>query len=133
MRRTRGFPDLPYPFAMGKTTGRTEAASKPWVLLANEPRSYRQAIAEVLRTLRPGLEVDETEQASLDRELRRGVPHLVICSHATPTVRANAPAWVELYTDEGPLSTVVIGKERSTVPGIDLEDILRIVDQAVSR
>lgn len=136
MRRTRGFLTLFYPFVMGKVgniSGRTEAASKSRVLLANEPRSYRQAIAHVLRTLRPDLEVDETEQASLDRELRRSVPHLVICSHATPTVRGNAPAWVELYTDDGPLSTVVIGKERSTVSGIDLTDILRIVDQACSR
>jgi hypothetical protein len=118
---------------MGKATGRTNAASKPRVLLANEPRSYRQAIAQVLRTLRPDLAVEETEQASLDRELRRGVPELVICSHATPMVRGNAPAWVELYTDDGPLSFVVIGKERSTVPGIELDDILRIVDRAVSR
>ena len=118
---------------MGKATGRTDAASKPRVLLANEPRSYRQAIAQVLRTLRPDLAVDETEQASLDRELRRGVPQLVICSHATPTVRENAPAWVEPYTDIGPLSSGVSGKERSTVPGIELDDILRIVDRAVAR
>lgn len=117
---------------MGKAAGRTDAASKPRVLLANEPRSYRQAIAQVLRTLRLDLAVDETEQASLDRELRRGVPQLVICSHATPTVQGSAPAWIELYTDDGPLSFVVIGKERSTVPGIELDDILRIVDQAVS-
>ena len=124
---------LPYPSPMRKVTGRTEAASKPRVLLANEPRSYREAIAQVLRTLRPDLAVEETEQVSLDRELRRGVPQLVICSHATPTVQGSAPAWVELYTDEGPISSVVIGKERSTVPGIDLDDILRIVDRAVSR
>jgi len=106
---------------------------RPRVLLANEPRSYREAIAHVLRALRPGLEVDETDQASLDRELSRGVPQLVICSRATPAVRGNAPAWIELYTDEGPLSSVVIGDERSTVPEMELDDIIRIVDLALSR
>jgi len=102
-------------------------------LLANEPRSYREAIAHVLRALRPALEVDETDQASLDRELSRGVPQLVICSRATPAVQGNAPAWVELYTDEGPLSSVAIGEERSTVPEMELEDIIRIVGLALSR
>ena len=112
---------------------KTEAATKPGVLLANEPRSYRQAIAHVLRTLRPGLEVAETEQASLDRELRRGVPQLVICSRATPAVQGTAPAWIELYTDHGPFSSVAIGRERSTVPRIQLADILRIVDRVLPR
>ena len=112
---------------------KTEAATKPGVLLANEPRSYRQAIAHVLRTLRPGLEVAETEQASLDRELRRGVPQLVICSRATSAVQGTVPAWIELYTDHGPFSSVAIGRERSTVPRIQLADILRIVDRVLPR
>ncbi len=109
-----------------------EAASKPRVLLANEPRSYRQAIAHVLRALRPGLEVAETEPAALDRELRRGVPQLVICSRATPAVRGSVPAWIEPYTDHRPLSCVAIGNERSTVPEIGLADILQIVDRVLS-
>lgn len=113
--------------------GKCGAASKPRILLANEPRSYRQAIACVLRDLRPGVEVDETEQAALDRGLRRSVPQLVICSRATPAVQGTAPAWVELYTDDGPLSSVAIGEERSTVPEIELADILRIVDRVLSR
>ena len=112
---------------------RMEAASKPRVLLANEPRSYRQAIASVLRSLRPELEVKEMEPGALDRELRRSVPQLVICSRATPAVRGTAPAWVELYTDHGPLSSVAIGKETSTVSEIDLADILLIVDRAMAR
>jgi len=107
------------------------AVSKPRVLLANEPRSYRQAMAQVLRELRPGLEVAETEQAGLDRELRRSIPQLVICSRATPAVRGTAPAWIELYTNDGPLSSVAIGEERSTVPRIELADILRVVDRVL--
>ena len=118
-----------YPTAMGWIG----TASKPMVLLANEPRSYRQAMAGALRALRPCLEVAETEQAALDLELRRSVPQLVICSRATPAVQGAAPAWVELYTDHGPFSYVVIGEERSTVSEIELADILLIVDRALAR
>ena len=89
-------------------------------------------MAHVLRSLRPCVEVEDTEQAALDRELRRGAPQLVICSRATPAVRGTAPAWVEIYTDDGPLYSVAIGKERSTVPEIELADILLIVDRVVS-
>ena len=76
--------------------------------------------------------MDEAEQTALDREMRRSVPQLVICSRATPAVQGAAPAWVELYTDDGPLSSVAIGKERSTVPEIELADILLIVDRVLS-
>jgi hypothetical protein len=104
---------------------------KPRVLLANEPRSYRQAIAGVIRALRPDVEVAETDQATLDRELRRDAPQLVICSVATPVVRSTAPAWVELYTDHGTLSSVSIQEKRSTVEGMQLADILGILDKVL--
>jgi hypothetical protein len=101
------------------------------VLLANEPRSYRQAIAGVLRVLRPDVEVVETEQASLDRELSRGVPELVICSRATPTVKT-APSWIELYTDHGSRSSVSIRQQRSAVEGMEMDELLKIVDSALA-
>ena len=102
------------------------------MLLANELRSYREAIAGVIRELRPDVEVAETEQAALDRELRRGAPQLVICSRATPSVRTAAPSWVELYTDNGSLSSVNIHQELSAVEGMEISDLLRIVDKAVA-
>lgn len=73
------------------------------------------------------------EQAALDRELSRGIPQLVICSRATPAVRGTVPAWVELYTDDGPVSSVAIGGERSTVQEMDLSDLLLIVDLILDR
>lgn len=104
---------------------------KPRVLLANEPRSYRQAIAGVLRELRPGVEFEEAEPEELDRRVVRRAPQLVICSRATPTVRAAAPSWVELYKDHGSLSSVSIRREQSTVEEMELSDLLLIVDRAV--
>lgn len=39
---------------------------RPRVLLANEPRSYRQAIAGALQALRPDVEFEEIEPERLD-------------------------------------------------------------------
>ena len=100
-------------------------------MLANEPRSYREAIAGVIRELRPDLEVAETDQATLDNELRRGTPQLVICSRATPAVQT-APSWIELYTDHGSLSSVSVHQQLSAVDGMEISDLLQIVDEAVA-
>jgi hypothetical protein len=44
------------------------------VLLANEPRSYRQSIAAVFRQLRPGLQVKVVEPEALETNVARFVP-----------------------------------------------------------
>lgn len=105
---------------------------RPRVLLANEPRSYRQAIAGALRALRPDVEFEEIEPERLDGEVGCRAPQLVICSHATPAVQVAAPSWVELYTDQGSLSSVSIRRERSTVEGMEIADLLLIVDRALA-
>lgn len=102
------------------------------VLLANEPRSYRQAIAGALQALRPDVEFEEIEPDNIDEEVGRRAPELVICSIATPAVQAAVPSWVELYTDHGSISSVSIHLEKSTVDGIEIPDLLQIVDRALA-
>ena len=104
---------------------------RPRVLLANEPRSYRQAIAATLRALRPDVEFEETGPETLDVDVGRSAFQLVICSHATPAVQDAAPSWIELYTDHGSLSFVSIHMERSTVEGMEIPDLLMILDRAL--
>ena len=100
--------------------------------MTNEPRSYREAIALALETSRPQADVVTAESGALDPEVRRFAPLLVICSHATAFVQAEVPVWVELYPDHGPDSTVSFAGRRSTVAGIELEDLIRIFDQTKS-
>lgn len=104
--------------------------SETLVLVANEPRSYRQAIAAVIRQLRPRVEVVEMEPDGLDAGVERLSPGLVVCSRATGRVRSNVPVWVELYPDRGARSMVSIAGKRSTVDDIQLSALLSIVDQA---
>jgi hypothetical protein len=100
------------------------------ILLTNEPRSYREAIAGAIRSIKPNTEVFVAGPEELDAKVKRLSPQLVICSHATPTVELRSLVWVELYPDHGSISTVSIDGERSAVVGIDLADLLSTVDRA---
>jgi len=67
------------------------------VLVANEFTSYRQTLATVIRDLRPHVEVFEAESESLDGEVARLGPDLVVCSRVTHAVKQRVANWVELY------------------------------------
>jgi hypothetical protein len=100
------------------------------ILLTNEPRSYREAIAGAFRALKPNTEVFVAGSEELDAEVKRLSPQLVVCSRATPTVKLRSLVWVELYPGHGSISTVSICGERSTVVGIELTDLLSAIDRA---
>lgn len=99
------------------------------VLFANAPLSYRQAMAVAIETLRPEVEVLICDPDALDLEVERFCPDLVVCSHVTALVKSRVPAWVELYPDESQLATIVMGNRRTKTVGIELDDLLSIVDQ----
>ena len=103
---------------------------KTLVLLANEPRVYRESIAQVFRQLRPNVEVVTAEPDELEEHVLRLAPDVVIFSEATGVVRERVPIWVELYPGYGPESVVGTGKERSTIKEIQLSDLLSVVDRA---
>jgi hypothetical protein len=98
--------------------------------LANEPRAYRESIAEVFRQLRPNVEVLTAEPEELEGLILRHVPDMVICSDATGVVHERVPLWVELYPDYGSRSVVSIGGRHTTIEEIQLSDLLSIVDRA---
>ena len=105
--------------------------SAPRVLLANEPLAYREALAQVLRSLRPRAEVWAVEASALEREARRLAPHLVVCSRLVPAVEeVGVPVWVELYPDHGAVSRVSARGELRTVDDMQLKDLLCLVDEA---
>ena len=64
---------------------------KALVLLANEPRAYRESIAQVFRQLRPNLEVITAEPDELEDRVLRLAPEMVIFSEATGVVRERVP------------------------------------------
>lgn len=103
------------------------------VMLANEPRSYRESIAAVFRQLRPDLDLEVVEPEDLEDYLSDHAADVAICSHVTDEVRDLVPVWVELYPGHAAHSVV---SERGTLTefaDIQLGDLLSIVDRAGGR
>ncbi|MDQ3791298.1 MAG: hypothetical protein M3341_01375 [Actinomycetota bacterium] len=100
------------------------------VLLTNEPRAYRESIAQVFRQLRPNVEVVTAEPDELEDRVLSLAPQMVIFSEATGLVRERVPIWVELYPGYGPRSVIGVGEERSTIEEIQLSDLLSALGRA---
>ena len=96
------------------------------ILVANELTSYRQTIAIVISDTHPNVEVFEADSETLDREVARLRPDLVICSRVTRLVRDMVPNWVELYPDRESFSTLCIGGERRAMEDVQLADLLSL-------
>lgn len=102
------------------------------MLVANEPRSYREAFVYALRTRRPNTEVIEAEPADLDRMFERHQPDLVICSRVSQAVERSAPTWVLIYPENQPAVMVCTSGELSVLKNPNLEDLLSVVDRAIA-
>lgn len=102
------------------------------VLIANEPRVYREAISGALASLRPLIEVLCCADAEdLDGKAARFGPHLVICSRLTESVREGCPCWVVLYP-EGEDRAEVGGTlgVAARVLGVGVAELLSVIDEA---
>ena len=102
----------------------------PRVLMANEPRAYREGIAAVIGQLRPGVEIEMVEPSALDTSIERFSPDMVICTKATAALKGGVRVWVELYPDNDASSVANIGGRRMEYAEIQLPDLLSIVDKA---
>lgn len=119
---------------MPKPTERESQRAAPLrVLLANEPRSYRESIAAVFRELRPAMQVKVVEPEELESNVARFGPDVAICSHVTVTVRERVPVWVELYPEHAARSVASEGGRRVEFAEIQLGDLLGILDRAAAR
>ena len=102
----------------------------PRVLLANEPRAYRECIAAVLTHLRPGFDVEVSEPGDAEDRVRSSLPDVAICDRATGVIRELAPVWVELYPGQSSRSVASERGRLTEFAQIRLEDLLGIADRA---
>ena len=101
------------------------------VLLANEPRAYRDTLAVALPLLRPHVEVIVVDPESIDEAVVQHTPHIVICSRHTTAVETQVPSWILLQTEaKGAMNALssVVG-ERTAIHEIDLDELVRVIDQ----
>ncbi len=99
------------------------------VLVASDLKSYKEAVAAVLRELRPDVEVFEAGAWYLDLEVRRLLPDVVITSHLTELVEDRIPVWVELYPDCEPHAMINVRGRRTTKEDVQLADLLSVIDR----
>jgi hypothetical protein len=97
--------------------------------LANDPRAYREAIAQAIHQLRPDVDIEIAEPPDLDSSIRRFVPDMVVCSEVTDTVRSNVRVWVELYPGHASRSVANVAGKYEEYAEIQLSDLLSIIDR----
>ena len=100
------------------------------VLVANEPRSYREVLAVVLSELRRRADVITVDPADLDLAVACHHPHLVVCSRLTAGVQAGAVAWALLYPNGASCAELSLAGERTSMSSIDLGGLLSLFDAA---
>ena len=103
--------------------------SKVHLIVANELGFYRETLACAVRLARSNAVVTTVEPESLDAEIERLEPDLVVCTCATLAMRASPRNWVELYPGGGSLSVVCVDGKLSVTNEMDLEYLLRIFDE----
>ena len=100
------------------------------ILMANTPRSYREVMAFAFQELRPHVEVISVEPEALDLETLRLRPELVMCDHASLTVKAVARSWMELRIEGAAL---VMATSTSAIPtdvrNGDFGELLAFIDR----
>jgi hypothetical protein len=103
------------------------APTDPDIILANEPRAYRDVIAGTLRVLHPQLAIAALEPAELVPQLRRTRPVLVIYSEPDPALELRVPAAVQLYPGGAGHAVVDLAGLRTTVADFELDDLLALI------
>ena len=99
------------------------------VLVAIEPRIYREAIGETIRDLRPHVEVSVLDPQALLAGVGRLDPELVLAGRPDPCAPPGRAAWVE-YRPYERLARICIGGHRRGLEEVSMEDIISIVDEA---
>jgi hypothetical protein len=100
------------------------------VLVANEPRAYRDVQGGMLRELCPLAEVHITEPWQIPAEFDSFRPHLVMCSELTDTIKDRAFAWVLLYPDDANLAVACVDDRQWVIQRVSMEDLVGVVEEA---
>ena len=102
------------------------------IIIANEPRSYRDALAGVIKQARPRDGVMNVDPRQLEQVLRRSPGALVVCSEVSPAVQRLAGAWVRLGAHGEVEISTAAGVEAVARQG-GLDAVLDAVDAAGTR
>ena len=92
-------------------------------------RAYRETIAAVVRVLRPGTEVESTPLETLEKELERFDPQVVICSGDEDVETSDRLTWIELSLDPTQPTKVRVGGRYLARTNPTVEELLEVIDE----
>ena len=110
--------------------GKQEPVESKRIVVANEPRSYREAMAVACQAVHPEVEVILAEPADLDAAVVRLDPQLVLCSRLTEGLRAGSRAWVVLYPGGKARTLINVAGQCVTTGDIGFAALAALIDQA---
>jgi hypothetical protein len=102
------------------------------VLVAFEKdyQAYQDVTVNIIRELRPRVEVSVAELDKLEAEVVRLEPDLVICSRPNNATGAGGVlAWIKLPTGHNRSAELCLDGEYSEVEDVGLNDVLRVLDE----
>jgi hypothetical protein len=117
-------------FEVGRRARGQDAKTRVLVVFEEDYRSYREAIACALKSLRPRAEVMVAELDKLEAEIERVSPDLVICSQPKAGDSSDRFVWVEVPADPNRPSAICLEGRCSKTTHLTLDDLLSIVDAA---
>ena len=100
------------------------------VLIAIEPRSYRQVMGQAIQALRPHIEVVVLDPDTLEAGVARLEPDLVFADRPDVSAPTGSLAWVEFRPYEEPPARVRLAGRTRELGEVELSDLLSIVDEA---
>lgn len=100
------------------------------VLLAFDPRLYREAVARMIWEMRPHLAVITTGPDGLDRKLERLEPHLVLLDGSPARIPTGVFAWVRVTSADQLNATACVDGRYSHIERMRVDDLLAIIDEA---
>ncbi len=99
------------------------------VLLANEPRVYREAMASAFRYLCLGAEIAVAESDGLDDQVTEFRLHLVLSSQAARSLEDHPLPHVLLYPEGESKALVSIDGQQTTIVNVELADLLLVINR----
>jgi len=99
------------------------------VVVANEPLAYREALAAMLRVIRPNVETVVVAPDELDHAAALHEPRVVVCSKLSEAIEGRS--WALLYPQGANWSELSIAGKSTRLHHVDLAQLLAFIDQAV--
>jgi hypothetical protein len=118
-----------YPCPPAHSSRQKDEFSPMHIIVANDPRAYREAITAAVSAAGPRFELISLEPHELDEAIVRLEPDFVICSRVSEVLETRCAAWLLLYPDGEHLVVINVGGNRTEMTDLDFDGLLHVVER----